>query len=97
MSTTRQFKVKSTEIVDCNILKVKVGTTGYCGGDSGHGGKSFVEIENEASTDWDIHAARSYDRELEKVRLDFAGDAELTTFIQALRFAADALEELSKE
>lgn len=28
----------SRDIYDCNILSVEAGTTGYRGGDSGHGG-----------------------------------------------------------
>lgn len=27
------------EIYSANILEVEVGTTGFCGGDTGHGGK----------------------------------------------------------
>ena len=40
-----------TEISSANIIRVEVGTTGYCGGDTGHGGRTYLSIENLASTD----------------------------------------------
>jgi len=39
------------EIVSANIITVEVGTTGHCGGDSGHGGRTYLRIKDEASTD----------------------------------------------
>ncbi len=39
------------EIVSANILEVEVGTTGYMGGDTGHGGRTFFRIKDLASTD----------------------------------------------
>ena len=36
---------KETEIVNCNILGVKVATNGYCGGDSGHGIRTYFRLE----------------------------------------------------
>ena len=29
------------DVVSCNILEVEAGTTGYCGGDTGHGGRTY--------------------------------------------------------
>lgn len=43
--------IETKEITDCNILEVRAGTTGYRGGDSGHGGRTIVEFKDLASTD----------------------------------------------
>lgn len=39
------------EITDCNILTVEVGTTGKKGGDSGHGCRTYLCINNDSSTE----------------------------------------------
>ena len=89
-------KKAEKEFVDCNILGVKVGTTGYCGGDSGHGGKTYFSLEDLASTDMkacvsDVQFTNG------KVEILFGGDTELDTFVQALEFAAASLREMMKE
>lgn len=45
---------QETEIVNCNILGVKVATNGYCGGDSGNGSRTYFRLEDLASTDINI-------------------------------------------
>lgn len=85
--------LKETEIMDCNILGVKVATTGYCGGDSGHGSRTYLRLENKASTDMKIRLTNNN----KGVEIILGGDAELKTFIQALRWAADSLDELSNK
>ena len=45
------------DVVSANILEVEDGTTGYQGGDSGHGGRTYFRIEDAASTDMEV---RSY-------------------------------------
>ena len=89
-------KKAEMEFVDCNILGVKVGTTGYCGGDSGHGGRTYFSLEDLGSTDMkafvsDVHLTNG------KVEILFGGDTELETFVQALEFAAASLREMMKE
>ena len=39
------------DVVSANILQVEAGTTGYKGGDTGHGGRTYFRISDEASTD----------------------------------------------
>lgn len=39
------------DVVSANILEIEAGTTGYQGGDSGHGGRTYFRIEDAASTD----------------------------------------------
>ena len=74
------------EIVDANILKVKAGTTGPMGGDSGHGCRVFFSIFNEASTD--MRVSKFYDG----FEVRMGGDSELRTIIEALEFILDTLK-----
>ena len=39
------------DVVSANILEVEVGTTGYMGGDTGHGGRTYFRIKDEGGTD----------------------------------------------
>ena len=85
------------EIDSANIIDVEVGTTGYCGGDSGHGGRTYFRIKNVSSTDMSVRINKSaeYDwmNNLQEVELMFGGDCELDTFIEALEFAAETLKQ----
>jgi len=74
------------EIIDANSLYVEAGTTGFKGGDSGHGGRTFFLLHNAASTDIEIDFLPP-----DGVAICLGGDSELRTFIEALEFAADTL------
>ena len=39
------------DVVSANILEVEAGTTGFMGGDTGHGGRTYFRIQDEGSTD----------------------------------------------
>lgn len=39
------------DVVSANILEVEAGTTGYMGGDTGHGGRTYFRIKDEGGTD----------------------------------------------
>ncbi len=90
----------SQEIVSANIISVEVGTTGYCGGDSGHGGRTYVRIKDESSTDMRCRLkgyikGRGYEDvdciNANTVEIVLGGDCELETFIGVLEFAAQTL------
>ena len=88
----------SKEIVSCNILTVEVGTTGYMGGDTGHGGRTYMRISDDASTDMRCKVVANgetheFDNacQTNEIEIMFGGDCEMETFIQALEFAADTL------
>lgn len=40
------------DVVSCNLLEVEAGTTGYMGGDSGHGGRTYFHIKDEGAQIW---------------------------------------------
>lgn len=89
----------SKEIVSCNILTVEAGTTGFMGGDTGHGGRTYLRITDEASTDMDCRVVDNgeeynfdYPRQIE---IMLGGDCEMETFIEALEFAVQTLKSQS--
>ena len=42
------------DVVSANILEVEAGTTGFMGGDTGHGGRTYFRIQDEGSTDMKV-------------------------------------------
>lgn len=80
-------------ITSANTLAVTVGTTGYRGGDTGHGGRTYLKLEDRGSTDLmtRIDNAGEFSG-ISLLELRLGGDCELSTFIAALAFAARALK-----
>ena len=85
----------SRDVISANILEVEAGTTGYKGGDTGHGGRTYFRIADAASTDIQAHPLGRYDDEGFEVIL--GGDCELETMIRALKFITQVLEEEAEE
>ncbi len=83
------------DVVSANILKVEAGTTGYMGGDSGHGGRTYFRIEDQGSTDIQVLPIGRHGHEGFEVFL--GGDCELETMIRALKFITKVLEDESQE
>ncbi len=84
------------DVVSCNILEAEAGTTGYQGGDTGHGGRTYFRIEDAGSTDMEVHSyVNKYGCPGFEVVL--GGDCELETVIRALKFITKVLEEESAE
>lgn len=83
------------EVVSANILEVEAGTTGFMGGDTGHGGRTYFRIQDAASTDIQVRPIGRYGDEGFEVIL--GGDCELETTIRALKFITKVLEEESQE
>ena len=84
------------EVINANLLEVEAGTTGFMGGDSGHGGRTYFRIQDEGATDMrvnsyvDRYGCRGFE-------VFLGGDTELTTMIRALKFITKVLEEESQE
>lgn len=79
------------EITMANSIVVEAGTNGYMGGDSGHGSRTYLRIEDMGGTDMRARPLGRYADEGFELVLE--GDCELTTMITALKFAARVLEE----
>ena len=90
-----QIETESKELVNANILEVEVGTTGYRGGDSGHGGRTYIKLQDHSSTDIRVRVnCGEWHSLMSEGPLEIAlgGDAELDTFIDALEFAVKTLK-----
>ena len=84
------------DVVSANILQVEAGTTGYKGGDTGHGGRTYFRIEDEGCTD--IQVQPIMDRYgCNGFEVTLGGDCELETMIRALKFITQVLEEEAEE
>jgi len=83
------------EIVSANVLEVEAGTNGYQGGDTGHGSRTYLRIEDEGGTDIQVRPLGRYGDEGFEVTL--GGDCELETIITALKFITKVLEDGAKE
>lgn len=81
------------EIIDANILSVEAGTNGYQGGDTGHGGRTFIRISDEGGTDISARVLTDRFGDTSGIEITLGGDAELSTMIEALKFITKVLEE----
>lgn len=76
-----------------HIQSITVGTTGTMGGDSGHGGRTYLKIENHGSTDLKIRDPESgLFEEASSVEIRLGGDAELNSTIALLEYAVKVLK-----
>lgn len=89
-----EIETSVEEFVSCNIIECEVGTNGFQGGDTGHGGRTYLSIKDCASTDMNVKVF-GQDRygHTDEVVIELGGDCELETFILALEFAAKKLRE----
>lgn len=83
---------KVAQLTDCNLMEVRVGTTGFKGGDTSHGCRTLFRLTNISSTDMRVGIDGEEPRPTEQVELAFGGDSELNTFKEALYFAYRELE-----
>lgn len=77
----------TAEITSANILEVEVGTTGYQGGDYGHGGRTYFRIKDLGSTALSANVVKNKFGDTEEVSIELGGDTEMVTFLEALKFA----------
>ena len=87
--TKPKITIHEAVMNDACILGVRVGTTGFCGGDAGHGGRTVFEL-NDLTDGGDIDFEVLDDGA--KFRCELRGDAELRTFRDALAFALATLD-----
>jgi len=79
------------EFWDCCGLSVEVGSTGLCGGDSGHGSCSTVTIKDLGGFCGSVVVNGKYQDGFESIEFEARGDAELRTLADALSWAAEQL------
>lgn len=79
-----------------NSLEVEVGTTGLCGGDGGHGGRTYFALKDLGSTS--ISGRTRVDQYgCTNIEITLAGDSELRTLVEALEYAVSTLKNRLKE
>ena len=82
----RSVTTYTVQFSSANILEVEVGTTGFCGGDTGHGARTYFRLEDLGGTDITVKEIKG------GVVIEFGGDTEIDTFISALEYAATVLK-----
>ena len=80
-----------------NVLEVTAATNGSKGGDAGHGSRTIIRFNDLAGTAIKANVIRESNLGNGGVEIQLAGDCELWSIIDGLRFAADALEKLNEE
>ena len=75
------------DVVNASILEVEAGTTGYRGGDTGHGGRTYFRIEDAGGTCMKIKPGCG------GFEVTLGGDSELDTMIRALKFIKKVLKD----
>jgi hypothetical protein len=81
-------ETRQREFNSANILRVTVGTNCPQGGDTGHGGRTILVLEDGGGTDIRVNAGER------SVELVFGGDTECETLIDTLEFAAKTLKDM---
>ena len=84
-----EFPIFKKHIVSANFLEVTAGTTGYEGGDSGHGGRTYIRIEDASCTDIRVKPIENSGNG--GVEIILGGDCELSTIIRGLDFIVNVL------
>lgn len=85
------------DIYNANILEVEAGTNGYQGGDTGHGSRTYIRIQDMGGTDIDVHVTHDQCGREDGVVIGLGGDSELTTIIEALKFITEVLDDQRRE
>lgn len=86
-------------VTGANVISIQVGTTGEQGGDTGHGGRTYLKIEDDASSDMMARTVVKDEYEesdgfipISSLELRLGGNSELYTLIEALEFAVKVLK-----
>lgn len=90
----------SIEISDSNTIKVEAGTNCPQGGDSGHGGRTYLSIEDTGGTVWRVKVRDEFGNEQiteqpSLIEIELGGDTECATMIRALEIMLLLLKEKS--
>ena len=91
------FTTWQRDITNANCLEVEVGTTGYQGGDTGHGGRTFLRIKDDGGTDMRVTTINDDTEHTDEFILELGGDTELATLIEALKWTVSVLEAKAAE
>ena len=85
----QKIAIFKKEIVSACIVEVAAGTNCPQGGDTGHGGRTFFQMADKASTDMRMAIDGGPYVDISSFTLVFGGDLECEVFIEAMEFAID--------
>jgi hypothetical protein len=88
VQSSKTFKATKT-IQAANWIYVAAETTGLRGGDSGHGGRTIIELGDYLCTDVKFKVSRDQ----KELRIELGGDSELLTIIEAFEFIVATLKQ----
>jgi hypothetical protein len=83
----------STTVTDACITTFSFSTTGFRGGDAGHGGYLEITMEDEGGTCMEVTTIREPGR-CDVIKLRFSGDSEISNAVAGLRFLSSNLNKL---
>ena len=94
-TSAHMMVIHETTVDDCSGLRVAVGTTGECGGDSGHGCKTIIEIQDCYGSDIECFLLDTRDDGEHRVgvRIELGGDSELRTISNAVHYISKILKQ----
>jgi hypothetical protein len=93
-----QINTLRTAFPNCCVLEVEAGTTGKRGGDSGHGGRTYIHLKDLASCDLAATVNPPGEGPNGKtITIIAGGDAELEVLKQALSSALSFIEQTERE
>src|SRR5438105_3220440 len=84
------------EFAYANVLRVEVGSNCPQGGDTGHGGRTYLSLQDRGGTDWRLRVTTHGGQVVEiddaaRIELIAGGDSERDTLFDAMRFAISTL------
>lgn len=87
LSSDKLPNIERARYHEASGFHVAAGTNGYKGGDAGHGSRTYFQLRDAGGTDMEL----VMDPDGRGFSLHLGGDAELSTFADALEFAARTL------
>lgn len=84
----------SKDFVSANILQAQFESNYPMGGDAGHGGRTVIRLVDLASTSMSCRVNSGTRQEASEIEMEFSGDAEFETLLEALKFLVKEMEAL---
>lgn len=81
------------EIWSAVAVEVEAGTNGPCGGDAGHGGRTYIRIKSLCEGACEVKTTRDKSGDVVSIEVEFGGDAELETAYKTSQFISKVLKD----
>ena len=87
------FPVERADIFIGDSCLVSVGTNGFQGGDAGHGSRTYIRLVVPPSYNFSTNRKYNHQDQTTTLEIVGAGDWELQTIVEGLRFILNSLED----